>query len=456
MQSQQLPVELQLILHTYAAGQAGSGAASLPDFYKSIMDDTLLSNSASVLSKSIALRFFTSILETDAVSTDTITKCLQLPSTLRTIINHASDKKASLHNLSRSVLTAIQDLAKRRPQAALPLLTTLTTAPSSMYFDAITKTKTVEALVLCLEGEAVTQYIGTLKSHLSTEGEAAQQEITEESDEKYASIIILLRFCDIKANAHLSSAEQNKQYRWAIDQLLLVSRKKLVNAPSSSQSPSAPVYDIMDFLASIKMPTVTLQQHAQSRASTILGDLLSGNIPCETQSQILSQAIEIKKKHALKSKALRNTRKAVKDAATSTKSFSGQAQAKALESLCNLVLYLTYEEGEAIASLAEEVADVAGAFSGSNAMVEDKPDEGVVAEPSAVLVDYLLTLMRVTGSRPALQPVVRSVVEQSFEIFTSVIGDQAIQMLRDVCVHSHDLSRSKLITRRSATTAWLR
>lgn len=192
MQSQQLPVELQLILHTYVAGQAGSGAASLPDFYQSIMDDTLLSNSASVLSKSIALRFFTNILETDDISTETITKCLRLPNTVRTIINHASDKKASLHNLSRSVLTAIQDLAKRRPQAALPLLTTLTTPPSSMHFDAMTKTKTVEALVLCLEGEAVTEYIGTLKSHLPTEGEAAQQEVTEEGDEKCASVVM---FC---------------------------------------------------------------------------------------------------------------------------------------------------------------------------------------------------------------------------------------------------------------------
>lgn len=236
------------------------------------------------------------------------------------------------------------------------------------------------------------------------------------------------------------SIERNKGLKWAVDQLLMVSRKKLLSAPSTSKTPANmdAVIDILKTLSVVKLPTPELRHVAESHSNSILADLLSHSSTCEAQCQVLEQASSIAKRRshpsAQATKALRATRKAVKTAVSQVAQ-EQDPQSFALQALCQLVTHLTYEEGEAFAGLGESVVDVVSAFKASNngsAPADTSMDGEVAAEPSAVLVDYLITLMRITSSKEPLQPVVRSVAESVFAVFTPAVGEQAIRILQDV------------------------
>lgn len=239
------------------------------------------------------------------------------------------------------------------------------------------------------------------------------------------------------------SSEHNKSLRWTIDQLLLVSRKKLLHPATKDVDNSGAIFEVMQTLASAQLGTSELRQHAQSRVATILGDLVSSKSSVQEQGQVLVKATSIAKKRAAPSKALRSARKVVQ-ATVNELDNSDEAQDAALRGLCQLIVFLTYSEDDSFAGLAEEVSDVVTSFKAAPMAVDAAEQEGgVAAEPTAVLVDYLLTLLRTTGSQPALQPVVRSVVESVFEVFIEVLGGQAIAIIKDVSVTLPDLSLSQ-------------
>lgn len=126
----------------------------------------------------MGLRLLEALLQSD-VTIDTLASCLGSSNTIRTLINHSADKRAALHNLARQVLFATSEAGKRTPQAALPFLKALIEKPGSIQFDALTKTKTIESLVLSLEGVDIQTYIADLEARLS----AAAVEVPSTDDE---------------------------------------------------------------------------------------------------------------------------------------------------------------------------------------------------------------------------------------------------------------------------------
>lgn len=443
-QYQQLPLGLQTLLAAYTSQSLPKGSATLVETYRAVIDSTLLNTSASNHSKAAALRFAAALVLSEQIPAVQKADCLHSANTIRTLINHAQDKRAALHILARQVLGDVVDLAKRTPEAATALLRAFTTAPSSIHFDTQSMTKTVEGLVLSLEGDDVQAHITDLKARLPTQDVSAED---SEQDEEQQYVFLSLRTeTPLLSSLHgiTPRIERNKDYRWAIEQLLLVSRKKLMNAPSTSKSPANvdAVFDILKTLAAVKLPTPELRQLAESRSINIIADLLSSGSTCEAQCQVLEQAVDIAKKQAHTSKALKSTRKSIK--AALGRLTQEDPQTFALKALCQLVTYLTYEEGEAFAGLAESVTDVITAFKAEDSSNSMSVDGEVAAEPSAVLVDYLLTLMRVTSSKEPLQPVLRTVAESVFVAFTPTLGTQAVRILQDVRKFNSSRSESAL------------
>lgn len=165
---QQLPLVLQSLIAAYASGSLPKDAASLPEAYKALVDNTLLSGSASGHSKAAGLRFVAALLKSDIAPAQQA-QCLHAPNTIKTLSSLASEKNAALHVLAKQVLAAVVDLPKRLPDAAVPLLQAFTTDPASVLFDLYSRTKTVDGLVLSLEGEDLAAHISEVKARLPTE-----------------------------------------------------------------------------------------------------------------------------------------------------------------------------------------------------------------------------------------------------------------------------------------------
>jgi DNA polymerase phi len=71
------------------------------------------------------------------------------PNLMRTLINQSKKEDRYLHTAALAALNSIQVKVKQNSASALSIFVALTTKNGSIDFDKITKTKTLEQLLLC-------------------------------------------------------------------------------------------------------------------------------------------------------------------------------------------------------------------------------------------------------------------------------------------------------------------
>jgi DNA polymerase phi len=87
---------------------------------------------------------------------------------MRSFINHLSASDRYLHRLARSVASEIQAVVQKTPTLGMALVTQLTGDNGSKQFDRLTKTKTVESILVAMDAEGIQKYVQHLFSQVNS------------------------------------------------------------------------------------------------------------------------------------------------------------------------------------------------------------------------------------------------------------------------------------------------
>lgn len=186
-----------------------------------------------------------------------------------------------------------------KPEMAYPLLMSLFKKPyGNIRFDAVTRSKTVEAIVAALPEDDIEKYVAWLSTFIV---EAGASNDNEDAEDEYSDTDAL----DDTADKVEKSVATNRA--WAIDQMLLIIRKKATPFIKADATEALPgwMVRILDFFivhgffslqkpakkspiaAMHEKPTTTISPATQSvfraRFFSALTHLLSINPRCRSQ-----------------------------------------------------------------------------------------------------------------------------------------------------------------------------
>ena len=88
------------------------------------------------------------------------------PNLMRTLINQTKKEDRFLHSAALAALSSVQLRVERDNGTALPVFVALTTKYGSIEFDRITKTKTLEQILLSADDKSLMKIVRHLKSLL--------------------------------------------------------------------------------------------------------------------------------------------------------------------------------------------------------------------------------------------------------------------------------------------------
>lgn len=86
------------------------------------------------------------------------------PNLMRTLINQSKKEDRFLHSAALSALNSVQAKAQQDPSSALPIFASLTSGNGSIDFDKITKTKTLEHILLSADDDGLKKIVRHLNS----------------------------------------------------------------------------------------------------------------------------------------------------------------------------------------------------------------------------------------------------------------------------------------------------
>ncbi|KAL6710541.1 ubiquitin C-terminal hydrolase Ubp14 [Coniothyrium glycines] len=130
--------------------------AEFPQFWIDTVDNNLFSSSSSHERKAWGFKLISSMVS--HVPEWSISALLS-PNLLRTLINQSKKDDRFLHSAALAALAALQTRVQQEPTTALPIIVALTGKHGSAEFDRITKTKTLEQILLVADNESLRRIV---------------------------------------------------------------------------------------------------------------------------------------------------------------------------------------------------------------------------------------------------------------------------------------------------------
>lgn len=183
------------IIAAYFNDQVEGG--SFQDFYRTVVDESLFSNTSSAERKYHGFQVFERALpQLPAAQVPLVFT----PNFMRTWMNHLSSADRNLHKAALQAARVVNDVVKANPAAGFTLLSQLVGKHGRPDFDRVTKTKTVEGIMASLTADGVLDYV------------------------KYLEGLVLGK--DEGSSGDLSSADERRG--WALDQLAALVRNNTI------------------------------------------------------------------------------------------------------------------------------------------------------------------------------------------------------------------------------------
>jgi DNA polymerase phi len=196
---------------------------------------------------------------------ETALSALFSPNLMRTLINQSKKEDRFLHSAALAALLSVQAKIQQEPKSALPIFIALTSKNGSVDFDKITRTKTLENILLSANDEALKKMVRHLNS-LILRPETDEQVVADSRRQIIADLLLntikhYKRYQDV-------SEDHAKQDGWLRRTLeIFVEYAYFVPSPSAKTS-------------KVPLPALNTKSHQtfQERLSSCLTKLLSIDI----------------------------------------------------------------------------------------------------------------------------------------------------------------------------------
>ena len=120
---------------------------------------------------------------------DSALPALFSPNLMRTLINQSKKEDRYLHTAALAALSSIQAKVTQDLASALPIFVALTTKNGTIDFDKITKTKTLEEILLSANDEALKDIIRHLNA-LILRPETEEQSVADNRRQTIADLLL--------------------------------------------------------------------------------------------------------------------------------------------------------------------------------------------------------------------------------------------------------------------------
>ncbi|RDB24111.1 DNA polymerase V [Hypsizygus marmoreus] len=137
---------------------------SFQEFFRIVVDESLFSSTASPERKYWGFQVFQKALP--RVTQDSM-PMLFTKNFMRSWINHLSHPDRYLHKIARQAATEVQTFVQSNPQLGFALILQLTGVHGSQQFDKLTKTKTVETILISMDVDGIKNYISYLLTQVN-------------------------------------------------------------------------------------------------------------------------------------------------------------------------------------------------------------------------------------------------------------------------------------------------
>jgi DNA polymerase phi len=111
------------------------------------------------------------------------------PNLMRTLINQSKKEDRFLHSAALAALQSVQSKVQHEPVSALPVFVALTSKNGSIDFDKITKTKTLEQILLSADDDALKKMVRHLNSMI-LRPESEEQVIADSRRQVIADLLL--------------------------------------------------------------------------------------------------------------------------------------------------------------------------------------------------------------------------------------------------------------------------
>lgn len=136
-----------------------------------ILLDNLFTSTSSHERKAWGFKLFSSMI---VRVPDAVLPALFSPNLMRTLINQSKQEDRYLHSAAVAALKSIQTKAQQENASALPILIELTTTNGCIDFDRVTKTKTLERILLSADDNTLKRLVRHLNSLILRPGSDEQ------------------------------------------------------------------------------------------------------------------------------------------------------------------------------------------------------------------------------------------------------------------------------------------
>lgn len=394
-----------------------------PRFWIEAVDDAYFSATASTEKKAVGLQIFS--LAINLVPSTMIQETFT-PNLVRCIVNQRSNLQSNLHQSARSPLDLLISKAKKEPHvgqvAALALL-----ADGRYNFDPLTKTKTVEALLLA----SPTQERGTVLPYLRKSIQAPQTTEHLDESESRRHLADLVTFLtkqdnttadvDAPKSAHKATGKSQTQAM-----ALLADFAFLQQSTDTAQSMQPATRKLFqNRLDSCLSQMLKSRSDPQYNAVFDLVTQIYASSETESSGFVFAPPDEVAKLFKVMNTRLHEFQRIQKKSEAKSKSSENakrkSASATALKLLYCLTLLRSYGgDTEAIAML-EDLEMCYESWRESD-------------NPTVILVELLLSFL----SKPST--LYRSSAEQVFAAFTSELGEEGFQSLLDILSKPENIS----------------
>ncbi|KAF2625190.1 hypothetical protein BU25DRAFT_412994 [Macroventuria anomochaeta] len=160
--------------------------AEFPQLWIDIVDNNLFSTTSSHERKSWGFKLFSSMIT--QVPTWAV-PALFSPNLMRTVVNQSKKNDRFLHTAALAALRSVQSKVEQDSSSALSVVVALTTKHGSVDFDRVTKTKTLEQLLLSTDDSALKKIVRHLKSVI-LRPETEEQSVADSRRQIIADLLI--------------------------------------------------------------------------------------------------------------------------------------------------------------------------------------------------------------------------------------------------------------------------
>ncbi|XPS98905.1 DNA-directed DNA polymerase [Ascochyta lentis] len=394
-----------------------------PQLWIDVVDNNLFSTNSSHERKSWGFKLFSSMITRVpawAVS------ALFSPNLMRTVINQSKKDDRFLHTAALAALKSVQSRVEQDSSSALPIVVALTTKHGIAEFDKVTKTKTLEQILIATDDSALKKIVRHLKSVI-LRPDTEEQGIADSRRQTIADLLISTVKLFKRYDKLSGDVFEGDNWLRGILELL---------AEHAYFTPSADVKT-----SKVPLPPISEGSRTmfQERLSSCLTRLLGVDVGSRSSFASMIMSIIRSKKASAKTlelvfkaepKVLDTVEKAFEtlEKLSKKKSIAGNKMAaEGFVLLYSLTLLQVYNgDGDAIMMLDDLDAS-------RKAMTKNK-DSG---EGSDAFVEIVLSFL---GNPRTL---FRKIGEEAFSIFASEIGSEGLQSLAEILDTEENLEGQK-------------